>query len=404
MSSVRFARRYFLYFLIAAGALVPAVAAAQSTQERIFYNTLLARCNTATVTDPLFLVCSNAQPGGLSAGVYTPGATTTNVGSTGSYGGAGKAAASERQRELDDLLGDEEGKKKRKKAQGASGDFTAGPFGGFITAQRSLTTRALTDLENGYKSHLDGFLVGLDRRFGNDLVTGATVGRSDTDSNYLNNAGTMSGRNTTAMLYTTYLPGPRTYMGAYLGGGKGSQDATRAIKVGLISGTASSTTNTHQKMAGLSGGYSWYPGAATVGVTAAADYVQNRTDSTTETGTTGLEFIYPEQKITSLTSSLGGRASYRSAFDWGAIVPSIRAAFIHEYRDNARTVSPRLALDPNTVFNFRTDEPDRNYYITGAGATVEAWRGTQFFVDYEKRGGHRFIETWAASVGAIVEF
>jgi uncharacterized protein YhjY with autotransporter beta-barrel domain len=401
MFSIRFVRRYLLHFTIAAGVLLPAPASAQVAQERQFFTNLLNACNAST--DPTFLaVCGNTFTGGLAGGYTTPGAGTANVGSTASYGGAGQAAL-QRQREAESGLGDDE-KKKRKKLGGGSGDFSAGAWGGFVTAQNSHTTRALTDLENGYKAKIDGFLVGLDRRSGNDLVTGFSVGRTDTDNTYDGNAGAMSARNTTLMIYGTYLPAPGAYLGAYAGGGKGTQDATRRISAGLITGTASSSSDSRQTTAGLSGGYEWYSGGLTVGLNAATDYVKNRTDGTTEKGTTGLEFIYPDQTTTSLTGSLGTRASYRTAFSWGAIVPSIRASYIHEFRDNARTISPRLVVSPTTVLPYTTDEPDRSYYIGGAGATVEFGRGTQVFVDYEKRGGHRFIETWAASVGLIQEF
>jgi uncharacterized protein YhjY with autotransporter beta-barrel domain len=403
MSSVRFARRHLLHFLIGACTLVPAAASAQVAQEKVFFDTLFAACNAVVSTaDPLFPVCNQVLAGGLAGGVFTPGGTVANVGSTGSYASAGQTGL---QRQLDDLLGNEEEKKKRKKkGGGSSGDFKAGPFGGFVTAQTSRTTRALTDLENGYKADLDGLLIGLDRRFGNALVTGASIGRSDTDSNYAGDAGTMRARNTTLMLYSTYLPAPGAYLGGYLGGGRGTLDATRRIVVPPISGVAASSIKSRQTMAGLSGGREWYPGALTVSVNGGADYVRNRADATTETGTTGLEFIYPEQTTTSLTGTLGTRASYRNSFTWGAIVPSVRAAYVHEFRDNARTVSPRLAVSPSTEFAFRTDSPDRNYYVGGAGATIETGRGTQFFVDYEKRAGHSFIDTWAASIGLIAEF
>ncbi len=401
MSSVRFARRHLLHFLIGTGALVPATAAAQVAQEKVFFNTLFAACAAnAVLPSPnptLDATCLNAFPGGvLAGGAIASGATVANVGSTGSYARPGQAGM---QRQLED----EEAKKKRK-AGGGSGDFTAGPFGGTFTVQRSLTTRALTDLENGYNSRLDGFLVGLDRRFGNDLVIGLTVGRSDIDSNYLNNGGTMSARNTTAMLYTMYLPAPTAYLGAYLGGGRGSIDATRRIAAGSISGMAASSTNSSQTLGGLSGGYNWYSGALTFALTGAVDTVRNHVDATTESGTTGLEFMYPETRTSSLTSTLGTRASYRWSSTWGAIAPSIRVAAVHEYKDNARTVSPSLVISPSTTFAFQTDAPDRDYYIKGVGATLEIGRGTQLFVDYEKRGGHRFIDTWAASAGAIIEF
>src|SRR5262249_58118894 len=105
-----------------------------------------------------------------------------------------------------------------------------------------------------------------------------------------------------------------------------------------------------------------------------------------------------------VTASLGGRASYRSAFSSGAITPSVRASYIHEFKDNARTVSPTLVVDPTTVFSFRTDDPDRNYYLLGASVTYEFGRGTQLFVDYEQRSGHRFIDTRAVSLGVVLEF
>jgi outer membrane autotransporter protein len=405
MSIVRFARRYLPRFLIAAGALAPAIAAAQVAQEKKFFETLFAACNangTGANPDLNFLlnVCDKVFPGGvLAGGAYTPGVGTVNVGSAGSYGSAGQSGL-QRQRELDD----EEAKKKRKRGGGSSGDFTVGSFGGFVTGQTSRTKRALTELENGYKADLDGLLIGLDRRFGDTFIVGASLGRSDTDSTYLNDAGKMSARNTTLMLYATYLPMPGAYAGGYLGGGRGSQDATRRIAAGTIFGTSASTTKSRQTMAGLSGGYDWYAGALTVGLNAATDYVQNRTDESTESGTTGLEFVYPGQTTTSHTGTLGTRASYRWPFTWGAIVPSIRAAYVHEFRDGARTVSPRLITGPAVTIPFRTDAPDRNYYVGGAGTTIELGRGLQLFVDYEKRAGHAFIDTWAASAGLIAEF
>jgi uncharacterized protein YhjY with autotransporter beta-barrel domain len=401
MSSIRFAKRHLLRFLIGAGALVPAAAQAQVAQEKVFFDTLFAACNAVvSPADPLFAVCNQVLVGGLAGGVFDPGLVVANVGSAGSYARAGQMGL---QREIEDLLGDEEAKKRRKRG-GGSGDFAAGPFGGFVTAQTSRTERALTDLENGYDAKLGGLLIGLDRRFGNALVAGASLGYTDTDSTYLGDGGTLSARNTTLMLYATYLPAPRAYLGAYLGGGSGTQDATRRVAVGNISGTVASTSKSSQAMAGLSGGYNWDSGGLSFSVTGGADYVRNRTDTATETGATGLEFIYPEQTTTSLTGTLGARASYRYAFAWGAIVPSVRAAYFHEFDDDARTVSPRLAVSPSTVFAFQTDSPDRNYYVGGAGATIEMGRGTQIFVDYEKRGGHRFIDTWSASIGLIAEF
>ena len=408
MSSTGFARRHALRLVIAAGVLLPATASAQVAQEKIFLDTLNVACNSpANASNTTFLinVCSPLQAGGLAGGAnYTSASGAVNVGSAGSYGSAGRAAVAQ---QAEDITGDDDAKKRGKRG-GGGGDFTAGPFGGFVTAQTSKTTRALTDLENGYDAKLKGFTVGLDRRFGNELVTGASLGTSDTDSTYANNAGTMKARNTTLMFYGTYLLSPQTYLGAYLGAGRGTQDAVRNIDfptaIPAVHEVATSTTKSHQTLAGLSGGYNWYSGALTVSATGAADYVQSKTDATTESGARFFGMTFDAQKITSLTGTLGTRASYRSSFTWGAIVPSIRAAYVHEFKDNARTVTSSLNINPSTQFAFRTDAPDRSYYLSGVGATAEVGRGTQLFVDYEKRSGHRFIETWAASAGVILEF
>ncbi len=399
MSKVRSVRRQLIHCLVGVCMLVPASVLGQVIQQQVFYDRLLAACNASA--DPNFLntVCNKAFVGTSFGSGTTYSGGSANVGSAGGYSTGAKAAALQRQSELED-----EDAKKRRRRGGGSGDFTAGAFGGFVTAQKSKTTRALTDLENGYNADLDGLLVGLDRRFGGDLIAGATLGRTDTDSVYMNDAGTSKARNTTLLFYGTYLPGPSTYLGAYLGSGRGTLDATRRAVMGTISGTVTSSTDTAQTLAGLSGGYNWYSGALSIAATTAVDYLKSRTDGTREMGTTGLEFDYPAQYTTSLTGSLGTRASYRASYAWGAIVPSLRAAYVHEFKDNSRVISPRLVINPAATFDFNTDAPDRNYLVAGGGVTIEAGRGAQLFVDYEKRSGHRFIETWAASLGAIFEF
>src|SRR4051812_9125018 len=118
MSNDRFARRHLLHVLTVAGALAPAAACAQATQQQVFYDSLLAACNASSDTTFLNTVCNKAFVGTLFGSGTTYSGGSANVGSAGGYSAGGKAAALQRRSDLED-----DDAKRRKKRGGGSGDF-----------------------------------------------------------------------------------------------------------------------------------------------------------------------------------------------------------------------------------------------------------------------------------------
>lgn len=368
---------------------------AGAAQDKAFFDTLYARCqNPVDLGSPLFNLCDSAFPGVLAGGSFVAGAVSTNIGSSGALGSFSQSTAEQKRKDA-----------KKQKGGGASADFRLDRLGFLISAQTGETARKPTDLENGFDSDLSGLMLGVDYSFSDRLLIGLNVGDSDNRAVFREGAGDLRSKMTTATVYLGYAPVDAAYFGAYAGTGRIRNSGSKKVLFGGVSGTASSNTSGTQDILGVSGGYSWDLGSsARLGGYLNVDSARTRLDGYTEAGSTGLELIQPGQSIDSLTSTLGLRISAASASDWGTMLPEFRFAKVREYRNDARTLTTALAVDPTTRFQVSTDAPDRNYYLTGAGVNFEVGNRTRWFVDYEKRGGHSYLSTWAASIGVIVGF
>ena len=160
-------------------------------------------------------------------------------------------------------------------------------------------------------------------------------------------------------------------------------------------------------MAGIGGGYDWYPGNYAVGVFANWDYSETEIDGYEEEGNTNFELIYPEQRSRSSTLTLGVNSSYVIDIGWASLIPNASIAAVHEYQQDSRQFAARLQLIPEnhpTEFVLETDDPDRNYGIATLGAVIATHSGAQFFLTYEKLLAHEFYETWSLTGGVLLEF
>lgn len=85
------------------------------------------------------------------------------------------------------------------------------------------------------------------------------------------------------------------------------------------------------------------------------------------------------------------------------LVPNLRIAAVHESGDGGREIDTELALSPGPVLTIETDDPDRDYGLVGLGLVGALNNGQQWFVDYETRVSHDFIDDWSLSVGYLLE-
>lgn len=396
-----------------AGAAAAGVAQAQQTADQAFFKSLETTCGQyrppgSKIDDLCWAVFPNGPAG--------PGALSPNaVGINSGVGSQGSLAANSAQK-LRNCRGSEKEcrDERNKKGGGSSADLQFDRLGVLLAAQSGRGQRSQTTLEQGYDSKLDGVVVGVDYRFTDRLLAGVTLASTDNHANFRGSSGTLDSTTRNGTLYATYLPLDNAYVGGYFGNARMRQQGTRQATLAMplnpplagtaLTETAQSEGGGKQSLLGLSGGYDWNLGSATLGAFLNADRVSTRLNSYSETGANFLGLIYPAQSIVSLTSTLGLRGSYRAAFDWGAMVPEIRLAHVHEYKNDARTIDSQLLINPATVISINTDAPDRNYYMAGAGVTFEIGSRVRMFVDYERRGGHAYLTNSAVNVGLHIGF
>ena len=345
----------------------------------------------------LATLCLQAFPGG---GASSPPATiSSNLGTVNAGGGA----VARKKKGIRVSLEDQ----KAKPDKGASAD--GGGWGFLMTPQYSNSNRSATDLENGYQADLTGLVVGLDYRFTDGFVMGVAVGQTKDKANFNSNAGFLKTSNNTATLYGTWLYSESVSVDGYLGYGKLNLDNQRQLVFGSqISGTMTSSATGQQTMAGMSASYQMEVGRFNFAPSLNLDYVKTSINSYNDSGSNVnaslIALHYGDRKVTSLTSSLGGRLSTSYGYDWGSFQPSARLAAVHEFQNRTRQISNALVLAPTTPFSVETDAPDRNYLNLGLGVSAALNGGTQLFLDYDKRAQDKLLSSWAVSLGVLTEF
>jgi uncharacterized protein YhjY with autotransporter beta-barrel domain len=171
------------------------------------------------------------------------------------------------------------------------------------------------------------------------------------------------------------------------------------VVFGSITEDANGSYDGQQFALGAAGNYAYYVKSWTLSGIAKLDYISTDIDAYSETGGGGLNFSYEKQSIDSFTSKLGVQASYAWSQSWGVILPQGRVHYIHEFSNDSRSVDSALVLAPQSTVTLTTDEPDRDYFIGGIGASAVLPGGMQTFIDLEFLSGHAYLSTWTATAG-----
>jgi hypothetical protein len=237
----------------------------------------------------------------------------------------------------------------------SAGDEDIG-LGFLITSLSADTERNGTELENGFESSLDGYVLGIDYQLFGSFIIGATFGSIDDDAEVANNGGSLKTESDSQTFYVTWVPVENLSLDLYYGNIDSDISSQRNFSFaspffnveGLISGSYAA----EQTINGLSINYDWYAGAWLFGAFAAMDSVETETEGYSEQGTTGFELRYSDQKIESATQSLGVRIGFNAEFGWGVLLPSLKMMSVSEDKNDARTIPISMAIAPDDVQPF----------------------------------------------------
>jgi uncharacterized protein YhjY with autotransporter beta-barrel domain len=282
----------------------------------------------------------------------------------------------------------------------------------FINGSVRRGTQDTTTYETPFAFRGNSLTAGVDYRFTNQLVAGVSLGHSSGSTNFTDGSGRLDSRSNSLSLYGTYYL-QSFYVDVIASYGRVSYDSARttqfSINPNIIDlppncggtecavNTTGSTTG-RQLATSVDLGYSFNEGGLTWGPDVALNYSHLRVNSFSEIDAeqSGLALVFGEDTGESLLAKTGGHIAYAIKTAWCVILPEARAHYVHEFKNDQRSLSVHFRADPDAgtpggpVSNFLvfTDPPDRGYYDWAAGVSAQFPYGISAFIDYNAIASH----------------
>ena len=196
-------------------------------------------------------------------------------------------------------------------------------------------------------------------------------------------------------LYGTYYVLEQLYVDGMLSFGWNHYNIDRVISYVLggetlpVNQIAHADPDGNQFSFSVGAGYDFKQGALTFGPVARLQYLKLNIDGFRErTNNTqagfGWALALDSQDVESLTTVLGGRASYAISTGLGVLLPQVRVEWEHEFKNDSRLITARFINDPQRQpISFTTDNPSRNYANLGVALSATFRGGIAAFIDYE---------------------
>jgi outer membrane autotransporter protein len=290
---------------------------------------------------------------------------------------------------------------------------SAGPaprLGLFINGHAAFGEKDPTKQESGFDYTSAGVTAGMDYRVTNNFVFGIALNYQATDQDLDRTqtvtqstitsvpGGSVDTQNFNVSLYGTYYV-QKFYIDSILTWGWGDYDIRRVIQYdNRANGTsetvpvnqvATADTESHQFAFSFGMGYDFTQGSLTAGPYARINYFMINIDryqesiDNTDPGF-GWAMAFHGQEADSLISVVGAQASYAISTSFGVVLPQIRLEWNHEFLNERRDILASFVADPvRQPIALRTDGPDTDFIILGAGVAVSLPHGWSAFGDYE---------------------
>jgi uncharacterized protein YhjY with autotransporter beta-barrel domain len=278
---------------------------------------------------------------------------------------------------------------KLKAGKGASADELGRGFGMFFTTEYGSLNKETSVFELGYEQNTAGGTAGVDYSFGRLGVLGAAFNYQHEFGDFAGQTGGYNNDLYSFIVYGTVTPLPSLFVDLNAGYTRKQYNIDRRVSLqtqtsvpGFL-GRIEGDTHSNDFRVGARIGYDLSFGALTLGPRIGANYHESAIAGFRETGNTGIELIYGDQTVVSLTTTAGVFSSYAISTGFGVIVPQVAGEYIHEFANDQRTV-PFTFVNATTrpTFRFLTESPDRDYFTVAAGVVLLLPSGLTPFVNY----------------------
>jgi outer membrane autotransporter protein len=237
----------------------------------------------------------------------------------------------------------------------------------------------------------NNFAIGIDAGYSRSTADLVDDGRVDVDGGKVGAYATMFGKG---------LFGSKFYVDGAVGGGFNSYDTRRT---GLQDEPVRGSTNGNEFNAMISYGSDWTFGCFNIGTWSSVQYTNVSIDQFTETGSLA-PLIIEDQDENSFRATTGLHASYDIKAGHFIFRPEVRAAYQHEYCDQAYQVDSQLASGAGTVFRVRGPDIGRDAALVGAGMSMQWNNRLSTYVYYDGVLGRNNYDNNAVSGGFRIGF
>jgi outer membrane autotransporter protein len=298
-------------------------------------------------------------------------------------------------------------------------------LGFFLTGSYTWGDVDGTSREAGFDFSGGGVTAGVDYRIIPNLILGAAFGYTGTSADFDQSGGSVDVDDFAGSLYGTYFVTDQFTLDGIATVGFTDYSLSRRIAYSIPTvptvGTGITTVNQTAKAdpngvyfaVTVNGSYDFRFGGFTVSPLAGINYLRNEVDGYTEhiSGTgpgSGLALRTDDQTIDSFVSSLGVQGTYAVSTPIGVLLPQVAFQWLHEFLDDARTIKSHFVNDPSpssaTTIQWKTDDPDRDFFNVGAGVSMTFPHGIAAYVFYETILGLSGVTEQRVSGGVRVTF
>ncbi len=297
-----------------------------------------------------------------------------------------------------------------------------GPFSLLVSGSGEWFDRDASGGERGYDGDSYGIELGLDRRLSDRALVGGFVTYAHTNVNFdadvatsfvsPPNAGGTDVNSGSLVIFGAYSLSDAAYLEAAAGYGLGDYEFRRNAVAQDSNNTFTIPVRTRgdsdgqDYWASVGGGYDVAKGAASYGLYGRVTWARSEIDGYREKdlNASGFALLVGDAKRTSLTNTLGVRASRAVSFDWGVLVPAVRVEYEHEFEDDPSSVTSAFIDVPGLTFSPARDDPDQDWFNLALGTQFILPGGLMPFFEAQARLGQRDVDRYQVVLGVRSEF
>ncbi|MCC5865810.1 MAG: autotransporter outer membrane beta-barrel domain-containing protein [Wenzhouxiangella sp.] len=281
-------------------------------------------------------------------------------------------------------------------------------WGAFVNGNISIGSRKSRGKESGFDFDSWGLTSGVDYRFDNGAVAGASVGFSRYQSDLDEDGGSLDGDTWSFQLFGSVNIGEDFYIDLTAGYARTDFDQSRVVDLSGIGSltrqVAEGSTKTDEWSASIAANYRIsLNNGLTITPYGQFYYADIDIGSFSEMGSV-FSFTYPSQNVTSNLWTAGVRASRAFSMDRGILLPFADISWQYESGLDGYTVIPRLMGSNADGASIEINNPDRSFGRLDTGLSWVLHSGNQFFVSYSALLFDRDTTRHSLFVGARWEF